>query len=62
MVMLDDDGHRLPDGEVGEVCVRGGAKAPNRVQVWDALPRDAAGVVLKKKIRERYWARQDRHI
>ncbi|GAA4879128.1 class I adenylate-forming enzyme family protein [Actinomycetospora straminea] len=40
----------------------GGVKTPKSVRVVDALPRSAAGKVLKRVIRETYWKGRDRVI
>ncbi|MDP6589336.1 MAG: AMP-binding protein [Alphaproteobacteria bacterium] len=37
-------------------------KAPKTVEIWDALPRSGVGKVLKRKVRERFWAGHDRKI
>ncbi len=40
----------------------GGVKAPKSVEVWEALPRNATGKVLKRQIRARYWEGRERKI
>jgi acyl-CoA synthetase (AMP-forming)/AMP-acid ligase II len=40
----------------------GGVKAPKSIEVWPALPRSPVGKVLKKEIRERFWAGQQRRV
>jgi acyl-CoA synthetase (AMP-forming)/AMP-acid ligase II len=40
----------------------GGMKAPKSVEVWPHLPRSAVGKVLKKDIREKFWAGQTRRV
>jgi acyl-CoA synthetase (AMP-forming)/AMP-acid ligase II len=40
----------------------GSLKAPKTVEFWPELPRSAVGKVLKRSIRERYWAGIDRKI
>jgi acyl-CoA synthetase (AMP-forming)/AMP-acid ligase II len=40
----------------------GGVKAPKRVEVWPALPRSGVGKVLRREVRQRFWAGHDRHI
>lgn len=39
-----------------------GFKAPKAVEFVDALPKSAAGKVLKRELREAYWGGRDRHI
>jgi acyl-CoA synthetase (AMP-forming)/AMP-acid ligase II len=39
-----------------------GYKKPRSVDFVDELPRDAAGKLLKRKLRERYWAGAGRTI
>jgi long-chain acyl-CoA synthetase len=45
-------------------CAKGLAsyKKPRSVDFVDELPRDAAGKLLKRKIREPYWAATGRRI
>ena len=40
----------------------GSMKAPKTIEVWDQLPRSAVGKVLKREIRERFWAGQSRRV
>ena len=40
----------------------GGVKAPKSVDFVAALPRSPVGKVLKKTLREPYWAGRDRKI
>ena len=37
-------------------------KAPKTVEFWDELPRSGVGKVLKRKVRERFWAGHERRI
>mgnify|MGYP003575035526 CR=1 FL=1 len=39
-----------------------GMKMPKSIEFWDQLPRSQVGKVLKKEIRERYWAGRDRRV
>jgi acyl-CoA synthetase (AMP-forming)/AMP-acid ligase II len=40
----------------------GGVKAPKTFHVWDNLPRSPVGKILKREIRERFWAGQSRRV
>lgn len=40
----------------------GGVKAPKSVEFWPQLPRSPVGKVLKRAIRERFWAGRARQI
>ena len=40
----------------------GGYKVPRRLEVVDALPRNASGKVLKHVLREPYWEGRDRRV
>lgn len=40
----------------------GPVKAPKAVEIWEALPRSAVGKVLKRKIREHFWAGRTRLV
>lgn len=40
----------------------GGLKTPKSVEIWPSLPRSEFGKVLKREIRERYWAGRERRV
>ena len=40
----------------------GSMKAPKSIEVWESLPRSQVGKVLKKDIREKFWAGQARRV
>jgi acyl-CoA synthetase (AMP-forming)/AMP-acid ligase II len=40
----------------------GGYKRPKSVDFVDALPRNPSGKVLKKDLREQYWAGHSRRV
>lgn len=40
----------------------GGVKTPKSVELWPDLPRSTVGKVLRRAIRDRYWAKQGRMI
>jgi acyl-CoA synthetase (AMP-forming)/AMP-acid ligase II len=40
----------------------GSLKAPKSIEVWDTLPRSQVGKVLKKDIREKFWAGHTRRV
>lgn len=53
------------DGEAALAYCRerlGSVKAPKSIEVWDCLPRSQVGKVLKKDIREKFWAGQERRV
>jgi len=39
-----------------------GYKSPKSVEFMDALPKNAAGKIMKRELREKYWEGQDRKI
>lgn len=57
-------GQAASEAELIEFAKRqlGSVKAPKCVELWDALPRSAAGKVLKKVIRDGYWKGAGRRI
>ncbi len=40
----------------------GGMKTPKSFEIWDALPRSPVGKVLKRTIRDRFWAGRSRNV
>ena len=65
------EGGRRPasryDGEADELVSfcrghLGGFKVPRSVDFVDALPRNASGKVLKRLLREPYWADVERRV
>jgi hypothetical protein len=40
----------------------GGVKTPKTVEVWDLLPRNANGKVLKRQIRDQFWLGRRRAV
>jgi acyl-CoA synthetase (AMP-forming)/AMP-acid ligase II len=57
-------GHEIVSAEVIDLCKRrlGSVKAPKKVHVVSSLPRSAVGKVLKREIREQFWAGQQRRV
>lgn len=57
-------GMSATEGEVVQLCRDrlGGMKAPKSVDFWAALPRSPVGKVLKRDVREHYWAGQARRV
>ena len=58
------EGETVTDEEIMEFC-RGrlaGYKRPRSVDFIAALPRNASGKVLKKDLREKYWAGHTRRV
>ncbi|MFP6778614.1 MAG: AMP-binding protein [Alphaproteobacteria bacterium] len=57
-------GQSVTEAEIIVLCKSGLStyKAPKTVEIWDELPRSGVGKVLKRKIRERFWAGHDRKI
>jgi acyl-CoA synthetase (AMP-forming)/AMP-acid ligase II len=42
--------------------VLGAVKTPKSIEIWPTLPRSPVGKVLKRAIRDRYWAGRDRAV
>jgi acyl-CoA synthetase (AMP-forming)/AMP-acid ligase II len=57
-------GRSVTAAEIIALCKDGlsAYKAPKTVEIWDELPRSGVGKVLKRKIRERFWAGHERKI
>lgn len=58
------DGHTIDHAEVIRLVKEklGGVHAPKSVEVWQTLPRSAAGKVLKREIREQFWIGEARAV
>ena len=39
-----------------------GYKRPKSLEIWDDLPKNATGKLLRRKVREKYWEGMDRSI
>ena len=63
-VVVPRDGAHLTLDDVQAHCRArlGGYKIPRRLEVVDALPRNASGKVLKNVLREPFWQGQDRRV
>ena len=57
-------GHQVSETELKDHCrvALGGLKTPKSIEVWDSLPRSTVGKVLKREVRERFWAGQERRV
>jgi len=63
-IVVLKEGHQLTIDELTAHCADRLAsyKRPRRVEFVEALPRNAAGKVLKKMLREPYWAGEMRRV
>jgi len=57
-------GCQASDAEIIEHCRKhlGGFKIPKSIEFTDALPKGGTGKILKKVLREKYWAGQERRV
>ena len=57
-------GKQVSEEEIIALCKErvGSVKAPKSVEFWETLPRSPVGKVLKKNIRERFWAGRSRSV
>ena len=63
-VVVARPGARLEPAELSAHC-RGrlaGYKAPKSVEIVDDLPKNASGKILKREIRDGYWAAAERAV
>ena len=62
-LVVSSDPH-LSTGDVQEFCkpLLGGFKIPKRVECVEAIPRNAAGKILKNSLRESFWKGEQRHV
>jgi len=59
-----EDGKTASEAEIIALCKHklSAYKAPKTVEFWSELPRSGVGKVLKRKVRERFWAGHERKI
>ncbi len=57
-------GHTVTENEMLVFCREklGGMKTPKTIEFWQQLPRSPVGKVLKRDIREKFWASQARRV
>jgi acyl-CoA synthetase (AMP-forming)/AMP-acid ligase II len=58
------DGAAATTEELARFCRErlGGMKTPKSFEIWDQLPRSPVGKVLKRTIRDRFWAGRARNV
>jgi acyl-CoA synthetase (AMP-forming)/AMP-acid ligase II len=63
-VVVARAGSMVDPGELIAFCRAhlGGFEVPRSIDLCDALPRNAAGKVLKRMLREPYWAEHERQV
>jgi fatty-acyl-CoA synthase len=63
-VIVHSPGSAVSDKELQNFCRKslGGMKTPKSVDFVDDLPKSAAGKILKRIIREKYWGEQKRKV
>ena len=63
-VIVRSPGSTVSDKELMDFCRNslGGMKTPKSVDFVDDLPKSAAGKILKRMIREKYWKEQERKV
>jgi acyl-CoA synthetase (AMP-forming)/AMP-acid ligase II len=63
IVQMKAGGHATVE-ELAAFCRErlGGMKTPKSFEIWDQLPRSPVGKVLKRTIRDRFWAGRERNV
>lgn len=63
-VLVLKEGHAADEAELIAHCRQflGGFEIPRSIDFVEALPRNATGKVLKRVLRERYWADEQRRV
>jgi len=63
-VVVPKNGQSLEESDIIDFCGSrlSGYKKPKRVELRDSLPKNAAGKVVKKLLREPYWAGKDKRV
>ncbi len=63
-LVVPHEGQRVSEAEIVEHCKRHMAsyKKPQSVEFLPALPKNAYGKVLKRELRDRYWAGRQRKV
>jgi len=51
-------------GEIINHCAQhlGGFKKPKSVEIWDELPKNPVGKIMKREVREKFWAGRERRV
>ncbi len=57
-------GMSVSEAEIVDLCTEklGRFKKPRSVEFWEDLPKNPVGKILKREIREKYWAGRDRRV
>jgi long-chain acyl-CoA synthetase len=63
-IVVKKAGQEITDRELMQFCEGqlAGYKRPRSIDFADALPRNPSGKVLKKDLREKYWAGHTRRV
>ncbi len=63
-VVVRRPGHDVTPDDVIAVCREnlGAYKAPKAVFFWDAVPKNPVGKILRREVREQFWAGRDRKV
>ena len=63
-IIVPSEGMTVTPEEIIEYCrdKMAGFKRPKTVEIWQDLPKNPTGKVLKRKIRETYWAGNKRKV
>ena len=63
-IVVARDGHEIAEAALVEFCRSelAGYKVPGSIDLIDELPRNPSGKVLKRVLREKYWANESRRV
>ena len=63
VVTLKADMSATPE-EIMDYCAErlGGFKKPRSVEIWEELPKNPVGKILKKEVREKFWAGHGKRV
>ena len=63
-VVVRRPGHEVTGDDVVAICHEhlGAYKAPKAVYFWDDVPKNSAGKILRREVREHFWAGRERKV
>jgi fatty-acyl-CoA synthase len=63
-VVVRRAGYDVTEADVIQCCRASlaGYKAPKQVVFWDSVPKNPVGKILRREVRDTFWADRDRKV